>query len=255
MALISGVILAANGMAFAGPCTSVEREMVQGQTAFEIAKDNSDYEEAARLFEKATAKAPKCADAYYNLGTTYEKTTDYHKAINALETYLQLRPNAEDTAAVRKQIYRLEFLAEKKASGHSQKKEAATQRVLKPQDLEGLWQAKVSPALRHQKNGQFWVEAQGMNLRIDFVLISDRSPRHLLLSMRGTDLFGTLEYPYTTFTEAGGCGVQTYAPGTIRFIGKVDNSGQRFTLSWTMRMLNRHCQREDKKFSAEFVRK
>lgn len=130
--LIFGAPFVANGVAFAEPCASVEREMVQGQTAFEIAKDNSDYEEAAHLFKKATDKAPECADAYFNLGMAYEKTTDYNKAISALEKYLQLKPGAEDAAAVRKQIYRLEFLAKKKGSGHAQKKNGL-------HELAGLW--------------------------------------------------------------------------------------------------------------------
>ena len=114
MALFFGMLFIVQSVAYADSCSSVEREMVQGQTAVEVARNDSGFQKAARLFEKATEKAPGCADAYYNLGLVYEKTTDYAKAKKALEKYLRLSPDAKDAATVRKQIYRLEFLVSNK---------------------------------------------------------------------------------------------------------------------------------------------
>jgi len=123
MVLFFGMAFIAPRVAYADPCASAEREMVQGQTAIEFAKDQNGYEKAVRLFERAIEKSPNCADAYYNLGLVYEKTTDYAKAKSALGKYLQLSPKAKDAAAVRRQIYRLEFIianngeTERKKSG------------------------------------------------------------------------------------------------------------------------------------------
>ncbi|ATX79735.1 Tetratricopeptide repeat-containing protein [Mariprofundus aestuarium] len=114
MALFFGMLFIVQSVAYADSCSSVEREMVQGQTAVEVARNDGGFQKAARLFEKATEKAPGCADAYYNLGLVYEKTTDYAKAKKALEKYLRLSPDAKDAATVRKQIYRLEFLVSNK---------------------------------------------------------------------------------------------------------------------------------------------
>ena len=144
MVLFFGVAFFAQSAAYANSCSSVEREMVQGETAVEFAKDKNGYQEAARLFEEATEKAPGCAAAYYNLGLIYEKTTDYFKGKKALEKYLQLSPDAKDAAAVRKQIYRMEFLAENKDSAEAENKkrfkEEESKRLLGA--VAGRWTAR-----------------------------------------------------------------------------------------------------------------
>jgi len=60
MVLFFGMAFIASGVAYAGSCASAEREMVQGQTAVEFAKDQSGYEKAVRLFERARCLIEKC---------------------------------------------------------------------------------------------------------------------------------------------------------------------------------------------------
>jgi tetratricopeptide (TPR) repeat protein len=114
IAAMAGGVFAAP--ALADPCDAVEREMTYGETAVEVAKTQADYRKAAEQFKAAVGKAPKCASAYFNLGLTLEKAEQYLPAKEAYETYLKLAPTANDAAAVRKQIYRLEFLAANSAN-------------------------------------------------------------------------------------------------------------------------------------------
>jgi len=130
------------GTASADSCASVEREMVQGQMAVEIAKDQSGFQTAAGLFEKATEKAPLCADAYYNLGLVYEKAANYDKAIIALNKYLQLNPEAEDAGDVRKKTYQLEFLI---TNNETQKRQKEDQLRWLAETVAGTWNAWCDP--------------------------------------------------------------------------------------------------------------
>lgn len=102
--------------ALAEPCDEVLREMTYGETAVEAAKTQADYLKAAEQFKAAARKAPKCASAAFNLGVTLEKAEHYLPAKEAYETYLKLAPQADDAAAVRKQIFRMEYLSENSTS-------------------------------------------------------------------------------------------------------------------------------------------
>jgi len=89
-----------------------QRRMIRGQTAVEMARTPEDYELAIREFREAVRLAPEWADPYYNLGLVQEKNGHYKDAVTSFQEYLRLAPNAPDAAAVRSQIYRLEFKAE-----------------------------------------------------------------------------------------------------------------------------------------------
>ncbi|MCF8178190.1 MAG: hypothetical protein K9J74_06745 [Sulfuritalea sp.] len=114
LAAIAAFVFAAP--ALAAPCDEVLREMTYGETAVEAAKTQADFLKAAEQFKAAARKAPKCASAAFNLGVTLEKAEHYLSAKEAYETYLKLAPQADDAAAVRKQIFRMEYLAENSTS-------------------------------------------------------------------------------------------------------------------------------------------
>lgn len=85
--------------------------MVRGQAA--MAKTPADYEDAIREFEQAAKLAPDWPEIYYNLGVVQEKAKEYDKAIENLEKYLALAPNATDADVVRDFIYKIEFSKER----------------------------------------------------------------------------------------------------------------------------------------------
>jgi len=93
--------------------TMARRHMVRGQAAAKIAKTPADYEDAIREFEQAAKFAPDWPEIYYNLGVVQEKAKEYDKAIENLEKYLALAPNATDADVVREFIYKIEFLKER----------------------------------------------------------------------------------------------------------------------------------------------
>lgn len=112
--LISVVIsFACVSSAFTGTVPEeARRHMVRGETAVEMAKTPEDYEQAIKEFQEATRIAPDWAAPYYNLGLVQEKAGKLKEAIISLNRYVQLSPNAPDTAKVREFIYKLEYKAE-----------------------------------------------------------------------------------------------------------------------------------------------
>jgi ankyrin repeat protein len=97
-----------------------EKHMNRGLTAFKVAKSNKDYEEARAEFEKAANLAPWWADPYRNLGLVWDKLRDsyppngYKYAIDNLQFYLKVKPDAPDAAAVRQKIDEIGYLQERK---------------------------------------------------------------------------------------------------------------------------------------------
>jgi tetratricopeptide (TPR) repeat protein len=89
------------------------RHMTRGQMAVESAASIEDYKAAIKEFELAKDIAPEWADVYYNLGIVQEKAGDFDGAIRNLQKYLQLAPNAEDAADIKKTIYRIEYQRER----------------------------------------------------------------------------------------------------------------------------------------------
>lgn len=109
------VILLLSISVVCGQTTSekARRHMIRGQTAAEIARTWQDYEIAIREFEQAAKLAPDWPEIYYNLGVVQKKAWQYDKAIENLEKYLALAPNAKNVDAVRDLIYKIEFLKER----------------------------------------------------------------------------------------------------------------------------------------------
>ncbi|MGE0871540.1 MAG: hypothetical protein AB7P03_23475, partial [Kofleriaceae bacterium] len=67
-----------------------------------------EFGEAEGMFRECLTVDRKYAVAYRGLGVLYQRTGEDTKALDALRTYLKLRPNAKDAAAVRGRIEKLQ---------------------------------------------------------------------------------------------------------------------------------------------------
>ena len=83
--------------------------------AFKSAKNESDFLDAAKEYEKALLIAPWLAIDYFNCGVAYEKAGQFKNAIIQFNLYLMAAPDAQDANAVRKRIGGLEYAAGKAA--------------------------------------------------------------------------------------------------------------------------------------------
>ena len=81
--------------------------------AFKSAKNESDYLDSAKEYEKALLIAPWLAIDYFNCGVAYEKAGQFNKAIAQFNLYLVAAPDAQDANTVRKRIGGLEYAAGK----------------------------------------------------------------------------------------------------------------------------------------------
>jgi Tfp pilus assembly protein PilF len=104
------------------------RNFDRGTAAVETATSRQDLEAAVREFEEAARLAPDWPDVSYNLGLIREQLDDLDGAIAAFRRYLQLAPQADDAAAIRTQINKLEYRRDKQAQ---------QARILA--QLEGTW--------------------------------------------------------------------------------------------------------------------
>jgi len=66
--------------------------------------DNPSIEKAIKDLEKAIELDPKFVDALYAMAAAQKKIGDYHKALEYLETLLQIEPNAVNAKALKKLI-------------------------------------------------------------------------------------------------------------------------------------------------------
>lgn len=89
------------------------KHLVRGKTAVELAKTNSDYEEAQSEFLKAIELAPEWSEPYYQLGILQDILEKYDDAINNLNYCLQLAPQASNAGEVQELIYKIEFKRDK----------------------------------------------------------------------------------------------------------------------------------------------
>jgi tetratricopeptide (TPR) repeat protein len=89
------------------------KHMLRGQAAMEVAKNNTDYQDAVKEFKKAIKYAPSWGDAWYNLGVAQEAAGDYAGAITSFNKYLNLNPQASDRSAIEDRIIKLEYKQEK----------------------------------------------------------------------------------------------------------------------------------------------
>lgn len=89
------------------------KHLARGQAAVEIAKTNSDFEEAVSEFNKAIELAPDWSEAYYQLGVLQDKLGKYDDACKNLKRCLELAPNADNYAKVQELYYKVEYKRDK----------------------------------------------------------------------------------------------------------------------------------------------
>jgi len=89
------------------PIADEERDphILAGEDRIELAVDASDYRAAVRLFEKALQNNPQSSAAHLRLGMVYcQQIEDWAAAIYHFQRYLELRPDANNAAAVRQRV-------------------------------------------------------------------------------------------------------------------------------------------------------
>lgn len=71
------------------------------------------FEEAIEELDKASQLQPFNPQIYFNKAIIYEKLSDYAKAIENMEVFLQLNPGAPNAQTIKDQIYKWRFMLEK----------------------------------------------------------------------------------------------------------------------------------------------
>jgi len=79
----------------------------------EVLFTNNKFEEAIEELDKASHLQPFNPQIYFNKAIIYEKISDYAKAIENMEIYLQLNPSAPNAQTIKDQIYKWRFMLEK----------------------------------------------------------------------------------------------------------------------------------------------
>ena len=77
-----------------------KRDMVVGAFYYKKGK----YKAAAMRYDEATKWNPGLSEAYYHLGEAEEKLGDFDAMRKAWTKYLELEPNAKDSASVKKKL-------------------------------------------------------------------------------------------------------------------------------------------------------
>lgn len=97
------------------PVMSTEAEKYEGRAEYAIknAKNEADFLDAAKEYDKALLLAPWVSSYYFNQAIAYEKAGKPKEAKRSFEFYLLAAPNAQDARDVRKRIAGLEYAAEK----------------------------------------------------------------------------------------------------------------------------------------------
>jgi tetratricopeptide (TPR) repeat protein len=99
------------------PVMSSEAEKYEGRAEYAIknAKNEADFFDAAKEYDKALLLAPWVSSYYFNQAIAYEKAGKPKEAKQSFEFYLLAAPDAQDARDVRKRIAGLEYAAEKAA--------------------------------------------------------------------------------------------------------------------------------------------
>lgn len=79
----------------------------------EVLFTNNKFEEAIEELDKSAKIQPFNPQIYFNKAIIYEKLSDYAKAIENMEIYLQLNPNVPNAQTIKDQIYKWRFILEK----------------------------------------------------------------------------------------------------------------------------------------------
>lgn len=126
------------------PATPDPATMAEGaaEYAFNNAKGNSDFSDAAKQYEKALLLAPWLAADYFNCGIAHEKAGENKEAIRNFNLYLLAAPNADDAQTVKKRIGGLQYATQKAADTTNTKVVAASADETKYGWLQGEWSYK-----------------------------------------------------------------------------------------------------------------
>jgi len=100
------------------PVMSTEAEKYEGRAEYAIknAKNEADFLDAAKEYDKALLLAPWVSSYYFNQAIAYEKAGKPKEAKQSFEFYLLAAPDAQDAREVRKRIAGLEYAMEKASS-------------------------------------------------------------------------------------------------------------------------------------------
>jgi tetratricopeptide (TPR) repeat protein len=101
-------------------CTLTEdakRHYYRGRAAEKSVKTEADYKKAIDEYTKAFEYVPTCPYIAFDLGLCYEQygktdTSQWRRAIDYYNKYLELKPEAVDKEQVKGKIYQIEFALE-----------------------------------------------------------------------------------------------------------------------------------------------
>jgi tetratricopeptide (TPR) repeat protein len=113
LVVLAAIALLLPGVNARAESEAARRHMDRGQAAVEMAKSPEDFEEAAREFQKAIDLAPNWADPYYSLALVQDKMERFDDAMKNLASYLELVPQANDTAQVKQLINKIDYKKER----------------------------------------------------------------------------------------------------------------------------------------------
>ncbi|NOY87592.1 MAG: tetratricopeptide repeat protein [Deltaproteobacteria bacterium] len=80
----------------------------------DAATEEGNFEAAVQEYRHAVRVAPYIGKLYFNTAMIYGKLKEYAKAIHYIKLYLQLAPEAPNARAAKDQIYKWEFMMERK---------------------------------------------------------------------------------------------------------------------------------------------
>lgn len=138
------------------PSEEAQRYFVRGLTAVKTAKSPDDYAAAIKEFESAVRLAPDWPKAWYNLGIIQKEAGKPIGAITSLRKYLELAPDASNSATVKAMLYEFEYTVEKEAG------ELLTAKGVNLIDLNSKDKDGIAPL--HKAAGQGDIELVGLLL-------------------------------------------------------------------------------------------
>jgi len=188
----------------------MERYMVRGKTALELAKESKDYKNAIAEFTKATLAAPWLGNGYFNLAVVQELSADYNSAIRNYKFYLLAEPDGIDAKDVKAKIYELEYKNEQADKLEKQKQAVKQAQITAQQAQEAAKEQRrswikgmvpwfnylygnpilkgwthVGPVILGQEEQGDWSQMANNSKKLSTNLLSDN--RRFLFSIAGPD--------------------------------------------------------------------
>ena len=99
------------------PATDAEAKRLASfaQLAFDDAQSMADFDRAADYYMQAVTRAPAWSNLYFNLGLVHEARKDYAAAAQSYQLFLDLSPNDDDIAVVKRKLTEMEYRVETEA--------------------------------------------------------------------------------------------------------------------------------------------